>query len=45
MPYDPTIYQGAAGHYRCGRPPYSPQLEAVLSEEAGLDGLGRLLDA
>jgi SAM-dependent methyltransferase len=45
VPYDPTIYQGAAGHYRYGRPPYSPQLEEVLSEEAGLDGLGRLLDA
>jgi SAM-dependent methyltransferase len=45
VPYDPTIYQGAAAHYRYGRPPYSPQLEAVLSEEAGLDGRGRLLDA
>ncbi len=43
--YDPTIYQGAAAHYRYGRPPYSPQLESALSEEAGLDGLGRLLDA
>jgi SAM-dependent methyltransferase len=42
--YDPTIYQGAAAHYRYGRPPYSPQLEAVLSEELGLDGTGRLLD-
>src|SRR5262249_24924130 len=27
-----------------GRPAYSPQLEAVLSEELGLDGIGRLLD-
>ena len=44
MPYDPTIFQGAAAHYRYGRPPYSPQLEAVLSEELGLDGSGRLLD-
>jgi SAM-dependent methyltransferase len=43
--YDPTIYEGAAAHYRHGRPPYSPQLEAVLSEELGLDGSGRLLDA
>jgi SAM-dependent methyltransferase len=42
--YDPTIYQGAAAHYRYGRPAYSPQLEAVLSEELGLDGTGRLLD-
>jgi len=43
--YDPSIYQGAAVHYRHGRPAYSPQLEAVLTEELGLDGTGRLLDA
>lgn len=43
--YDPTIYQGAAVHYRRGRPPYSPQLESVLREELGLDGSGKLLDA
>ena len=43
--YDPTIYQGAAPHYRPGRPPYSPQLASVLVEELGLDGAGRLLDA
>jgi SAM-dependent methyltransferase len=43
--YDPTIYQGAAAHYRYGRPAYSPQLEAVLAEELNLDGSGRLLDA
>jgi SAM-dependent methyltransferase len=42
--YDPTIYEGSAEHYRAGRPPYSPQLEAVLAEELGLDGSGRLLD-
>jgi SAM-dependent methyltransferase len=42
--YDPTIYAGAAFHYRSGRPPYSPQLEAVLGEGLGLDGSGRLLD-
>jgi 2-polyprenyl-3-methyl-5-hydroxy-6-metoxy-1,4-benzoquinol methylase len=42
--YDPTIYSGAAAHYRTGRPPYSPQLEAALSEELHLDGTGRLLD-
>lgn len=43
--YDPTIYEGAAVYYRHGRPAYSPQLEAVLSEELGLDGSGTLLDA
>jgi SAM-dependent methyltransferase len=42
--YDPTIYAGAAAHYRRGRPPYSPELEAFLAEELGLDGSGRLLD-
>ena len=42
--YDPTIYDGAAVHYRYGRPAYSPGLEAVLTEELGLDGRGRLLD-
>jgi SAM-dependent methyltransferase len=44
VPYDPTIYEGAAAHYRPGRPPYSPQLEPVLAEKLGLDGRGRLLD-
>lgn len=44
MSYDPTIYLGAAVHYRHGRPAYSPQLEAVLTEELDLDGSGRLLD-
>ena len=44
MPYDPTIFEGAAPHYRLGRPPYSPELEAVLTDELGLDGSGRLLD-
>ena len=42
--YDPTIYQGAAAHYGRGRPAYSPQLEAVLSQELDLDGSGRLFD-
>ena len=42
--YDPTLFEGAAAHYRYGRPPYSPQLEAVLTEELDLDGRGRLLD-
>ncbi len=44
MPYDPTIYLGSAAHYRHGRPAYSPELEAVLTQKAGLDGNGRLLD-
>jgi SAM-dependent methyltransferase len=42
--YDPSFYAGAAVHYRLGRPPYSPQLEALLAAELGLDGGGRLLD-
>ena len=42
--YDPTIYRGAAAHYRAGRPAYSPELEAVLTQELGLDGSGRVLD-
>lgn len=42
--YDPTLFEGAAAHYRYGRPPYSPQLEAALAEELDLDGSGRLLD-
>ena len=44
MRYDPSFYEGAAVHYRSGRPPYSPQLEALLAEELGLNGRGRLLD-
>jgi ubiquinone/menaquinone biosynthesis C-methylase UbiE len=44
VPYDPTIYLGSAAHYRYGRPAYSPELEAFLTQEAGLDGNGRLLD-
>ena len=44
MRYDPSFYGGAAVHYRCGRPPYSPRLEALLAAELGLDGGGRLLD-
>jgi SAM-dependent methyltransferase len=39
------IYQGAATHYRYGRPAYSPGLEDLLAGELGLDGSGRLLDA
>ncbi|MFL5645492.1 MAG: class I SAM-dependent methyltransferase [Chloroflexota bacterium] len=44
MAYDPTIYKGAAAHYRQGRPPYSSELESVLAHELALDGSGRLLD-
>ena len=44
MPYDPTIYLGSAAHYRYGRPAYSPELEAFLTQKMGLDGTGRLLD-
>jgi SAM-dependent methyltransferase len=44
VPYDPALYRGSAPHYRNGRPPYSPELEALLATEAGLDGTGRLLD-
>ena len=42
--YDPTIYDGAAAHYRHGRPAYSPGLEPLLAADLGLDGRGRLLD-
>lgn len=42
--YDPRIYEGAAAHYRYGRPAYSPQLEAVLAAELHLDRSGALLD-
>jgi SAM-dependent methyltransferase len=42
--YDPTLFEGAAAHYRYGRPPYSARLGAVLTEELDLDGSGRLLD-
>jgi SAM-dependent methyltransferase len=42
--YDPSFYEGAAVHYRHGRPAYSPRLEALLAAEVSLDGSGRLLD-
>jgi SAM-dependent methyltransferase len=44
VPYDPTIYQGAATHYARGRPPYSSLLVSTLERELELDGSGRLLD-
>jgi SAM-dependent methyltransferase len=44
VPYDPTLYQGAAADYARGRPPYSALLVPTLATELGLDGSGRLLD-
>lgn len=44
MPYDPTLYQGAAAYYVSGRPPYSRDLSQTLAAEVGLDGSGCLLD-
>jgi len=44
VPYDPTIYLGAAAHYRYGRPPYSPALEGFVARELAGDGTARLLD-
>jgi SAM-dependent methyltransferase len=41
---DAKPYAGSAHHYRRGRPPYSPELEATFVRELGLDGHGRLLD-
>jgi len=44
MPYDPTIYRGAAAHYVNGRPPYSRDLVRVLGEQLPGGLAGRLLD-
>lgn len=44
VPYDPTLYRGAAEYYARGRPAYSAFLESTLEAELGLDGSGRLLD-
>ena len=44
MPYDPTIYRGSARYYAPGRPRYSRELVSTLTDEAALDGSGRLLD-
>jgi len=44
VPYDPTLYRGAAAYYTRGRPPYSASLVSTLETELGLDGSGRLLD-
>jgi SAM-dependent methyltransferase len=44
VPYDPTLYRGAAAYYARGRPRYSAYLVSTLEAELGLDGTGRLLD-
>ena len=44
MPYDAMIFSGAAQHYRIGRPRYSRQLRATLTDLCRLDGSGQLLD-
>ena len=44
MPYDPTIYLGAARHYSNGRPPYSAELVQTLGSELRRGLGGRLLD-
>lgn len=41
VPYDPTLYMGAAVHYRQGRPPYPQELESFLARELILNGTGR----
>jgi SAM-dependent methyltransferase len=45
VPYDPTLFLGAAVHYARARPPYSYELAATVARELGLDCTGRLLDA
>ena len=42
--WDETLYAGSAAYYSRGRLPYPAELAAVLREELGLDGTGRLLD-
>ena len=44
MPYDPTVYLGAAPYYVAGRPPYSDELVATLRREVRLGPGTRLLD-
>jgi SAM-dependent methyltransferase len=44
VPYDPTIYQGAAASYARGRPAYSAELVPTLVAEAGLTTESRVLD-
>ena len=42
--WDPTLFEGAAAHYRRGRLPYSPATADTVTDALGLDGTGRLLD-
>ncbi|KQR16074.1 bifunctional 2-polyprenyl-6-hydroxyphenol methylase/3-demethylubiquinol 3-O-methyltransferase UbiG [Cellulomonas sp. Leaf334] len=42
--WDPSLYEGSAGHYAVGRMAYPTALADVLRDELGLDGSGRLLD-
>jgi ubiquinone/menaquinone biosynthesis C-methylase UbiE len=42
--FDPQAFEGAAGYYAVGRPPYSAQLADTMVRELSLDGSGRLLD-
>jgi SAM-dependent methyltransferase len=42
--FDPQAFEGAAGYYAVGRPPYSAQLADTMVRELSLDGTGHLLD-
>lgn len=42
--WDASLYSGAAAYYVRGRVPYPAALVALLVDELGLDGRGRLLD-
>ena len=42
--FDPRAFEGTAGYYAAGRPPYSAQLADTMARELSLDGTGQLLD-
>ncbi len=42
--WDETLFEGASGYYRDGRPPYAPGWVDVCVDVLELDGLGRLAD-
>lgn len=42
--WDPSLYEGSAGHYVRGRVPYPAALVDLLVAECNLDRTGRLLD-
>ena len=44
MPYDDSLFAGAAAYYARYRTPYPPELIADLVAHYELDGTGRLLD-